>query len=96
MVGGRLKSVPMVFSDGFRQFQEVFAVVTHFLNAFENIVQSLMRTAFHHAFGNGWIPTFGEFFQGGHVQITVVEICQLRSEERRVGKECRSRWSQYH
>ena len=24
------------------------------------------------------------------------EIHQLRSEERRVGKECRSRWSPYH
>ena len=24
------------------------------------------------------------------------EITQLRSEERRVGKECRSRWSPYH
>src|SRR3712207_1264081 len=23
-------------------------------------------------------------------------ICQARSEERRVGKECRSRWSPYH
>ena len=23
-------------------------------------------------------------------------IAQLRSEERRVGKECRSRWSPYH
>ena len=22
--------------------------------------------------------------------------CQMRSEERRVGKECRSRWSPYH
>ena len=22
--------------------------------------------------------------------------CQARSEERRVGKECRSRWSPYH
>ena len=25
-----------------------------------------------------------------------VMISQLRSEERRVGKECRSRWSPYH
>ena len=25
-----------------------------------------------------------------------VEAVQLRSEERRVGKECRSRWSPYH
>ena len=24
------------------------------------------------------------------------ELIQLRSEERRVGKECRSRWSPYH
>ena len=23
-------------------------------------------------------------------------ICKTRSEERRVGKECRSRWSPYH
>ena len=23
-------------------------------------------------------------------------VAQLRSEERRVGKECRSRWSPYH
>ena len=26
----------------------------------------------------------------------VAEPLQLRSEERRVGKECRSRWSPYH
>ena len=25
-----------------------------------------------------------------------MDITQLRSEERRVGKECRSRWSPYH
>ena len=26
----------------------------------------------------------------------VIVICAERSEERRVGKECRSRWSPYH
>ena len=26
----------------------------------------------------------------------VLKVSQLRSEERRVGKECRSRWSPYH
>ena len=25
-----------------------------------------------------------------------VKVVRLRSEERRVGKECRSRWSPYH
>ena len=28
--------------------------------------------------------------------LNAVELIQLRSEERRVGKECRSRWSPYH
>ena len=27
---------------------------------------------------------------------TVIEVNDTRSEERRVGKECRSRWSPYH
>ena len=27
---------------------------------------------------------------------TIVPMVILRSEERRVGKECRSRWSPYH
>ena len=28
--------------------------------------------------------------------VTVAKEIELRSEERRVGKECRSRWSPYH
>ena len=28
--------------------------------------------------------------------LNLLKIDQLRSEERRVGKECRSRWSPYH
>ena len=28
--------------------------------------------------------------------VEVVNILGIRSEERRVGKECRSRWSPYH
>src|SRR3712207_8046586 len=35
--------------------------------------------------------------QHGHaVGLTVVRHAGVRSEERRVGKECRSRWSPYH
>ena len=35
---------------------------------------------------------------GGHCQLAAPLTAQglLRSEERRVGKECRSRWSPYH
>ena len=31
-----------------------------------------------------------------HVAVVVLPIIVQRSEERRVGKECRSRWSPYH
>ena len=33
---------------------------------------------------------------GAEVARMLVDICHRRSEERRVGKECRSRWSPYH
>ena len=31
-----------------------------------------------------------------HLRDFIIEINTTRSEERRVGKECRSRWSPYH
>ena len=31
-----------------------------------------------------------------HIEVTINEDNSIRSEERRVGKECRSRWSPYH
>ena len=49
----------------------------------------------------GW-PTALYLSQKGH-DVTIVDNLvrreidvELRSEERRVGKECRSRWSPYH
>ena len=29
-------------------------------------------------------------------ELSIVSLSDMRSEERRVGKECRSRWSPYH
>ena len=41
---------------------------------------------------------FGEKVKGGEHFAVAVILCvfEYRSEERRVGKECRSRWSPYH
>src|SRR3989442_6148396 len=39
----------------------------------------------------GWMKTTGSLIQG-----TLRPEAYGRSEERRVGKECRSRWSPYH
>ena len=33
---------------------------------------------------------------GGKDSLALLELLARRSEERRVGKECRSRWSPYH
>src|SRR3989449_9570743 len=52
-------------------------------------------------------PEFKKFLHGGDVQNLVeagrlhpnsyvAQVVSARSEERRVGKECRSRWSPYH
>ena len=38
----------------------------------------------------------GEIVAGLLIGPSVLNIVKLRSEERRVGKECRSRWSPYH
>src|SRR5574341_1755009 len=35
-------------------------------------------------------------WQAGRLTVLAVQIQSGRSEERRVGKECRSRWSPYH
>src|SRR3712207_8088337 len=38
----------------------------------------------------------GLFYMAGLVWLAVRRAVPMRSEERRVGKECRSRWSPYH
>ena len=41
-----------------------------------------------------WSPVDGDYF--AYLETGVGEGIYTRSEERRVGKECRSRWSPYH
>ena len=52
------------------------------------IIENILDKIDHLIIGGGIAFTFVKA-QGG-------QIGQLRSEERRVGKECRSRWSPYH
>ena len=41
------------------------------------------------------LPLLAEARRKGHGFVKIAETAE-RSEERRVGKECRSRWSPYH
>ena len=43
-----------------------------------------------------WFEEFLPHIYGGVVIFNLFMVLYLRSEERRVGKECRSRWSPYH
>ena len=50
---------------------------------------------------NGIVDKIGggsgiDFGKIGKILLTLLGLYVLRSEERRVGKECRSRWSPYH
>ena len=60
--------------------------------------QRLDATIGHHGHPIHPILQFGQDVRGEHDgQPLVAQLGQqLRSEERRVGKECRSRWSPYH
>src|SRR2546430_14724170 len=44
---------------------------------------------------DNWQTHFRDTMKGGQL-LNHWRMAQLRSEERRVGKECRSRWSPYH
>ena len=50
------------------------------------------------AAGLGGQPLMGALisFAVGTLALALIACWLLRSEERRVGKECRSRWSPYH
>src|SRR2546426_6532258 len=44
----------------------------------------------------GWAIQVGKYFAMGSGPLRAHARVEKRSEERRVGKECRSRWSPYH
>ena len=50
-------------------------------------------------FGGFWSKTYyrgDKYHRDGGLPAVLFENFEERSEERRVGKECRSRWSPYH
>ena len=57
-----------------------------FYNAGELTVDELMKQ----------IDDYMDYYNRERCSLKLKKLSQLRSEERRVGKECRSRWSPYH
>src|SRR3989441_10298164 len=46
--------------------------------------------------GAGWRPAYRAGLDSAGSKVVLERQGDIRSEERRVGKECRSRWSPYH
>ena len=66
----------------------VLILLTH-ISAQGNLLSDNLRDLLHESLS-------GERAKDHVIQITRHNRIQGRSEERRVGKECRSRWSPYH
>ena len=56
----------------------------------------LMSVVKADAYGHGVVPVCRAALAAGAAWLGVATLGEGRSEERRVGKECRSRWSPYH
>ena len=67
--------------------RELFAVMSQYLKELSISFDKYFPKTTDPRKGNFWIvnPFAND-----------INSCHLRSEERRVGKECRSRWSPYH
>ena len=55
----------------------------------------ILGTALHTGIEEG-VEQALDFYKNSFPVLTDDHIHEMRSEERRVGKECRSRWSPYH
>ena len=61
-----------------------------------NVRQMRMRCPDAVIIGTAFIPDYRLLFKGSKSGNYLTIEPHSRSEERRVGKECRSRWSPYH
>src|SRR2546430_16884462 len=88
--------VPSFFSGGGTYFETSAIIITLIQtgNLLEYITKGRASEAVHRLLSLQ--PTTAHVIRNG-IEISIpVEEVTVRSEERRVGKECRSRWSPYH
>ena len=82
-----------------KELQEADAIfwMSHSLEVFlENSIENIAKNAKSISLMNSHGLTKLNFREGGAFDAHVHDKHDDRSEERRVGKECRSRWSPYH
>src|SRR5258708_15109357 len=62
----------------------------------EGFVVSIKQALFDQGLGGKFVVYDAKSKTHSFAKETLKELSKIRSEERRVGKECRSRWSPYH
>ena len=65
-------------------------------NFITNIIDEDLASGKHKSVHTRFPPEPNGYLHIGHAKSICVNFGLARSEERRVGKECRSRWSPYH
>ena len=95
----RLVRLPQDIDRTVAAFTEIVSVSVHAIGRFDKIAHKRRNIVGIWGDGNlGYITAvfFKTMFPETKLYIFGVNPDKLRSEERRVGKECRSRWSPYH
>src|SRR2546422_990659 len=87
--------LPLITPDKFHDECAVFGIYGH-KEAANLTYLGLYALQHRGQEGSGIVSSDGEHFHLEKAMGLVADIYTKRSEERRVGKECRSRWSPYH
>ena len=64
--------------------------------SFIMLIDVLFLESFYHKWVLNFVESLFGIYWGDHAVLCFSLLIWFRSEERRVGKECRSRWSPYH
>ena len=75
--------------------KEITTLLT-FFGGTGDLAKRKLYPSTYNLFKKGFLQEHFAIIGTARQDLTTDEFRELRSEERRVGKECRSRWSPYH
>src|SRR3712207_9399501 len=98
VTGVQTCALPILFRKEYFDNQRSILMLYSMITFFPIIVSEMMLHNFFSVYiiPFAMVPIFIRVFMDSRTAFIAHAVIILRSEERRVGKECRSRWSPYH